>query len=144
MTERVPSDHDAVETHRTHVERVGRTARPRVGLPAAVALAPGDVVRVSLEGEPYHARVRDSLAGDHDLRGAFANARLARESEGEGENHLPAWLGSVGVGPGDPLLVDAVTPGYAYGLRRPGRRVVYEAPEPPTSSLADIARDIDG
>lgn len=143
MTERVPSDHDAVTTHRTHVERVGRTARPRVSLPGVLDVTVGDVLRVSLAGETYHAQVRESLGGGRDLRGAFANARLAR-AEGEGENHLPQWLDSVGVGTDDPLLVDAVTPGFMYGLRPPGQRVVYAAQDPPSSSLADIARDIDG
>ncbi len=143
MTERVSSDHDAVESNRTHVERVGRTPRPRVPLPPAVEAVAGDDVRVSLEGEQYHAQVRESLDCDRDLRGAFANARLAR-TQGEGENHLRTWLETVGVGVGDPLLVDAVTPGYEYGLRRPGQRVVYAATDPPSSSLADIARDIDG
>jgi hypothetical protein len=70
VTERVPSDHDAVPTHRTHV--------------------------------------------------------------------------AAGVSAGDPLLVDVATPGFAYGLCRPGERVVYRAADPPRSSLADIARDLDG
>jgi len=143
VTERVPSDHDAVPTHRTHVATVGPTRRPRVPLPDAVGADPGDVVRVSLEGDSCHARVEESLEGDRDLRGAFANARLAR-TEGEGENRLRAWLGAAGVSAGDPLLVDVVTPGFAYGLRRPGERVVYAAADPPRSSLADIARDLDG
>jgi hypothetical protein len=143
VTERVPSDHDAVPSHRTHVASVGPTRRPRVLLPAAVEAAPGDVVRVSLEGDASHARVQESLEGDRDLRGAFANARLAR-TEGEGENRLRAWLDAVGVSPGEPLLVDVLTPGFEYGLRRPGERVVYAAADPPQSSLADIARDLDG
>jgi len=37
-----------------------------------------------------------------------------------------------------------VTPGFQYGLRRPGERVVYTALDPPASSLSDIARDVDG
>jgi len=143
VTERVPADHDAVTTHRTHVERVGRTSRPRVPLPEGLAVAVGDVVRVSLGGETYHAQVRESLDGSRDLRGAFANARLAR-ADGEGEDHLAPWLESIGLGAGDPVLVDAVTPGFMYGLRPPGQRVVYDARNPPSSSLADIARDIDG
>ena len=143
MTERVPSDHDAVTTHRAHVECVGRTSRPRVPLPEALAVAASDVVRVSLAGDKYHAQVRESLDGDVDLRGAFANPRLAR-TDGEGENHLRGWLDDVGIGAGGPLLVDAVTPGFMYGLRPPGQRVVYTARDPPSSSLSDIARDLDG
>lgn len=143
MADRIAADHDAVATHRTTVGRIGRTSRPRIPVPAAIEAAVGDVVRVSLGGEPSHARIRESLDGDRDLRGAFANARLAR-TDGEGEDALRPWLDDAGVAVGDPLLVDVVTPGYKYGLRRPGERVVYAATDPPSSSLTDIARDIDG
>jgi hypothetical protein len=143
MTDRVPSDHDTVRSHRTRVAEVGRTGRPRIPLPDAVGVAVGDVVRVSLEGETYHAQVRETLDGERDLRGAFGNARLAR-TDGEGTDALRPWLADAGVSVGDPLLVDVVTAGHEYGLRRPGERVVYAASDPPSSSLADIARDVDG
>jgi hypothetical protein len=143
VTDRVPSDSDAVATHRTHLREVGRTGRSRVPLPEAVDVAVGDVIRLSLAGETYHAQVETGLDGDPDVRGAFSNARLAR-TDGEGDDHLRAWLDDVGLEPGDPVLVDAVTPGFMYGLRRPGERVIYEAGDPPQSSLADIARDLDG
>lgn len=39
---------------------------------------------------------------------------------------------------------DAVTSGFMYGLRRPYEAVVYDAVDPPSSTLADIARDIEG
>jgi hypothetical protein len=143
VTDRVPSDHDSVQSHRTTVAQVGRTGRPRIPLPEGVEAAVGDVLEVSLEGETYHAQVREALDGECDLRGAFPNARLAR-AEREGENALRAWLDEAGVAVGDPLLIDVVTPGYNYGLRRPGERVIYAATDPPASSLADIARDIDG
>jgi hypothetical protein len=35
-------------------------------------------------------------------------------------------------------------PGELYGLRIPGERAVYEATRGPPSSLADIARNLDG
>lgn len=143
MTQRVPSDAGAVDTHRTHVATVGRTGRPRVPLPDAVDAAAGETVRLALAGETYHAEVTATLEGEPDVRGAFDNARLAR-ADGEGENRLPAWLDRAGLEPGDAVLVDAVTSGFMYGLRRPGERVVYDAADPPDSTLADIARDIDG
>jgi hypothetical protein len=143
VTERVPSDHEAVRSHRTRVAEVGHTGRPRIPLPGVVDASVGDVLRLSLEGETHHARVRETLDGERDLRGAFGNARLAR-TDGEGEDALRPWLDDVGVSVGDALLVDVVTAGHEYGLRRPGRRVVYEASDPPASSLADIARDLDG
>jgi hypothetical protein len=143
VTDRVPSDHDAVGSHRTRVAEVGRTGRPRVLLPEAVDAAVDDVVRLSLAGDTYHTQINRSLDGERDLRGAFANARLAR-TDGEGNDALRPWLDAVGVSVGDPLLVDVVTARHEYGLRRPGQRVVYEPSDPPSSSLADIARDIDG
>jgi len=141
VSDRLPSD--AVDSHRTHVERVGSTSRPRVPLPAAVDVTVGDVVRLSLEGERYHTQVSDALDGSPDIRDAFANARLAR-TPGEGDDHMRAWIDSVGLSIGDAVLVDVVTPGYKLGLRRPGERVIYEATDPPTGSLSDIARNLDG
>lgn len=144
MPERVPSDHDAVESHRVHVETVGATSRPRVPLPGTLDVAEGDVIRLSLEGKVRHAQVTATLGGDLALAGAYDNARLARTG-GEGSaDRLRAWLDGDGLGGGDPLLLDVVTPAYAFGLRRPGERVVYAAVEPPSDSLADIARDLEG
>lgn len=143
MPERVPSDHDAVDSHRLHVETVGATSRPRVPLPEAVDLAEGDVIRLSIEGDVSHAQVASTLSGTLALAGAYDNARLAREAD-EGTDHLREWLDDHGIGGGDPLLLDVVTPGYAYGLRRPGDRVVYAAVEPPSDSLSGIARDLEG
>jgi len=139
---RVSSDHDTVDSYRTHRERVGRTSRVRIPLPAAIDASAGDVIRVSLEGETYHAQVQQSHGGDSDVRGAFENARLARARDGD--NHLQSWVDDAGLTPGEAVVVDVVTPGYKFGLRRPGERVVYEATDPPSSSLSDIARDLDG
>lgn len=143
MSERVPSDHDAVDSTRTHLARVGRTDRLKVPFPESLDVSVGDVLRLSLEGTTCHAQVTESLSGDPEISGAFDNTRLAR-TEGEGENRLREWTDSVGLSAEDPLLVDTVTPGYQYGLRRPGERVVYEATDAPDSTLADIARDLDG
>jgi hypothetical protein len=143
VTDRVPSDHETVTSHRTRREGIGRTSRPRIPLPDALDVAAGDVLRLSLEGVEYHAQVTDSLDGGTDLRGAFDNARLAR-ADGEGTNHLRAWVDDAGLGVGDPVVLDVVTPGYKFGLRRPGERVVYDATDAPSSSLSDIARNLDG
>jgi len=143
VTDRVPSDHGTVTSHRTDLDEIGRTGRPRVPLPDAVDASVGDGVRLSVGGERYHARIEESLGGDPDLRGAFANARLARTS-GEGRNHFRKWVEAAGLATGDAVLLDVVTDGYAYGLREPGTRAVYTPLEPPSSSLSDIARDLDG
>ena len=140
MTDRLPSDHDAVSSHRVHLESVGRTGRPRVPVPAALDLAAGDVVRVSLEGEPGHVEVTEALDGTIVIDAVADNPRLARA--GEGADRLREWTDAVGLGTGDPVLVDVLTAGYAYGLRRPGERVVYAAPDAPADSLASIAEDL--
>jgi len=142
VSDRLPSDHDAVTSYRTRRERVGRTSRVRVPLPAALDVAEGDVIRLSLAGTTYHAQVQSSLDGDLDVRGAFDNARRARAREGD--NHLQSWVDDAGLGPGDAVVLDVVTSGFKFGLRRPGQRVIYEATDAPSSSLSDIARDLDG
>lgn len=142
MTERVPADHDTVSNQRVHLERVGRTERLRVPVPPCLDVGAGDVVRLSLEGTEYHAQVATAMSGGLDIRGAFDNPRLAR-ADGEGTDHLQVWFDEVGLAGEDPLLVDTVTPGFQFGLRRPGQRVVYEARDPPDSSLADIATDLE-
>jgi hypothetical protein len=143
VSDRLPSDHEAVTSYRVHVEQLGRTGRPRVPLPEGLDAAPGDVVRLSLEGDAHHAAIREDVSGEADIRGAYANARLARAGEeGDGENAFRAWVTDAGLSVGDVLLLDVVTPGYAYGLRRPGERVIYDAVDPPDGGLADIARDL--
>jgi len=141
VTERLPSDHDVVDSHRVHLERVGRTSRPRVPLPAGLSVSAGDVVWVSLEGEATRARVETSLAGEPVFEGAFDNARLARA--GEGEDRLREWTARHDLAPGAPVALDVLTRGYAFGLRRPGERVIYAPPDAPADSLADIAADLE-
>ena len=95
MADRLPSDHDAVETHRATVSQVGRMGRPQVAVPDSVAVDEGEVFRVVLDGEEYHGRVETTLDGDRVIRRAADNARLVRE--GEGENRLAEWFDDVDV-----------------------------------------------
>jgi len=138
MGDRVPSDHDTVQSHRVAVESVGRTDRLRIALPDSLDLEPGAVVRLSLGGEDYHAQVEETLDGSLALSGAYANARLARDPDGS-ENHLASWLADTGRTAGQSVLLDVLVPGGHYGLREPGSRVVYTVREPPSESLSDIA-----
>jgi hypothetical protein len=153
---RVPSDDEGVASIRVSLARSGGTRRPCVRIPAAdelggrvesgtcesLATDAGDVIRVVIDREEYHAPVTAD-SGGRLIRGAFDNRRLAREA-GEGENRLVAWLDANGREPGDSVVLDVVVPGELYGLRIPGERVVYEATRGPPSSLSDIARDLDG
>ncbi|GGN99245.1 MULTISPECIES: DUF7112 family protein [Haloarcula] len=142
MSERVPSDHDAVETHRVPVESIGRTDRPRVVLPDAVDLQEGDVVGMALDGDTYHAAIETSIEGDVVVTHVADNRRVARDHEGE--NRLAEWIADGSVSLGGSAHLDVVTAGHQYGLRTPGTRVVYTATDSPDSSLSDIARDLDG
>jgi hypothetical protein len=140
VTERVPSDHEDVTTHRVSVDRVGRSNRPTVSLPDGLDVAVGEVIRLSLGGQRYYAQVEASIDEAPVLKHAADNRRLARERDGE--NRLAEWATEVGAIEST-VHLDVVTPGYAYGLREPGARVVYTATDRPDDSLADIAWDLD-
>jgi hypothetical protein len=142
VAERLPSDHDAVESRRGELTRVGRTDRPQVELPSDVAVAPGEILRVALDGTAYSAQVEETLGGTPVVRHVADNDRLARERAGT--DRLAEWVQTADVTVGNAVAVDIVTEGYMYGIRTPGQRAVYTATEPPDSSLADIAADLDG
>jgi len=143
MPERLPSDHDAVTTHRARLVRSGGTRRPALRpLEPVAALGSGDLVRLVLDGTTHHARATADGEGV-SFRGAYDNRRLARAS-GEGENRLVEWASAVGREPGDAVDFDEVVPGELYGVREPGERVVYEAARGPAESLSSIAERLDG
>lgn len=108
----------------------------------AFGVAAGDLVRVVIDGAERHARVAADATG-RLFRGAFDDRRRARDP-GAGANRLVEWLDATGLAPGASVVLDVVVPGELYGLRAPGERVVYDATRGPRSSLADIARDLDG
>lgn len=140
MTDAIPSDHSAVDSHRVELTSVGRTGRPQLVLPSAVTCEVGDIVQLSVGSTRLYAQVVSTLAEDPAIRGAYQNRRLARETAGD--NLLVEWLDEHGFGPGTTLVFDVITEGYAYGLREPGNRVVYEATDPPNTSLTDIAESL--
>lgn len=142
MSDRLPSDHDTVESHRVPLETVGRTDRYRIELPSVLSVEPDDVVRLSFDGTEAHAQIGASLDGTPELRGAFDNARLARDTD-TGEDRLDAWIEATGLDAGRSLLLDVLVEGSHFGLRTPGERVVYTVREPPEDSLADIASRLD-
>ncbi len=142
MTERVPSDHESVTTHRINYGRVGHTHRPELVVSPHCSVDEGSVVQLSLEGTKTWARVEETLSGKLAIRGAFENARLAR-SQGEGDDRLQDWAETHDLSPGDRLLLDELRSGHVYGLRRPGQRLIYAVPRPPNDSLGEIARNVE-
>jgi hypothetical protein len=105
-----------------------------------VSCGPDDRLCLSVSGTNLFTQVETTLDGEPVIRGAFETRRLARTREGT--DRLGEWLDSVGLGDGDPLCLDVLTEGYAYGLREPGTRVVYAPPPEPNQSLDAIAQDL--
>lgn len=153
---RVASDDASVAAIRVGLARSGGTRRPCVRLPddaavedrvesgscSSLSLADGDLIRVVIDREEYHARVVTDATG-RLIRGAFDDRRCAR-TPGEGANRLMEWTDTHGKTPGDTVVLDVLVPGVQYGLRLPGERVVYDVRRGPRSSLADIAENLDG
>jgi len=142
MSDAVPSDHPTVDSHRVELDAVGSTNCPQLPLPAALSPEAGDFVRLVLDGTATHARIDTTLQGEATLKSASHNRRQART--GDGTDLLGEWFDDHDYGPGSTLVVDVLTEGYAYGLREPGKRVVYDPVERPQSSLHDIAENLDG
>lgn len=142
MPNRVPSDHDSVDTVRARLVRAGRTDRPRVAVPAEDAHRfPEEVVRLVVDGTERFTRPTESLSGDGlELRGAFETPDGARERS-DGVDHLPDWQDAHGVEFEGAVLVDVVDEGYRYGLRAPGERQLYDAGGG-DDGLQDLARDL--
>ena len=140
MPERVPSDHPSVTTLRADLARSGGTRRPCLRLPDDAAIEAGDTVRLVLDGTTTYARVESDTTG-FLLRGAYDNERLVR-SPREGENRLIEWCDTHDHGPGDAVELDELDPGFCYGLRNPGDRVVYDVPGRPDESLSGIAESL--
>lgn len=139
--DRIASDNPAIETLRATVARHGGT-RKRVELPADAAPT-DEVVRLVLDGTTYHARIEGGFAdADPYVAGAYDTPGGARS--GNGSDRLQAWLDSEDRSPGSTVLLDVIEPEFAYGLRKPGEEVVYDAVEKPSDSLASIARDLEG
>ncbi len=153
---RIPSDDESVASVRVDVARRGGTHRPCIRLPAdadldgriesgtceSLSLAAEDIVRLVIDRETYHARIETDSRG-RLLGGAFDDRRRAR-TPGEGTDKLAEWLTTHHREPGDVVVLDVVVPSDVYGLRLPGERTVYDANRGPRSSLADIARGLDG
>jgi len=140
VSERVPSDHPSVTSLHATLARSGGTRRPCLRLPDGVAAEEGDVVRLLLDGITTYARVVSDSTGLL-VRGSYDNARLAREPR-EGENRLVEWCDEHDRGPDDAVELDELDPGFCYGLREPGDRLVYDVPARPNESLQDIASSL--
>lgn len=141
MTDALPSDHPSIVSYRVTLGRVGSTNRPQLPLPEELTCESSEYIRLTVDGTRTHAEVTESLRGERTVIGAYANRRMARM--GEGTDILGEWLRENGYEPGETVVLDVLTEGYAYGVREPGARVIYHPVEKPNSSLADIAQSLD-
>lgn len=146
MPDRIPSDHPTVESFDATLDSRGATDRLRVVLPDDVrdVLDVDEVLRLVVDGDECRSRVEESLGGDLELRGAYHDPAAARDPTADDPNLLVEWIEHVGLDIGRTVHFDVVSDGLKYGLRAPGERVVYEATEPPSGSLATIAERVDG
>lgn len=141
MPDRVPSDHETVRTIRATIARRG-ASRPRIDVPEddADAFPDDDVVRLVIDGTTRFARLERGFAdGVPRIADAHDTPEEAR-SPGDGPNRLAEWFESSDRSFGSSAAIDVIEPGFAYGLREPGDRAVYDAVEAPDSGLASIAR----
>lgn len=148
MADRISSDNPAVETVRATLVETATGVRVEIPEDAAEQFPDGtgndpDVVRVVLDEHERFARVDQGLMGDVvSIPGVYDRPDTARDPR-EGVDRLPAWVDDHDVRLGGSVLVDVVEPDFIYGFRAPGETAVYEAREPPSSSLQDIARGLE-
>lgn len=143
MADRVSSEHPSVRTVRATCAGTATGVRLEVPSDDRDAFPLEEVVRVALDGEERFARVDRALTDDRYLiRGVFATPDGARGSGG-GPDLLADWVDDHDVRVGGSVLVDVVEPDFLYGLREPGATAYYDAHEPPSSGLQDIARGLE-
>ena len=141
MPDRIASDHPSIESTRVRVTRHGGRGR-RIDVPAGI-LPEETVVRIVLDERTRFGRTVAPPTGDGRwVTGVYSSPKQAR-NPGNADNLLELWLDDHGTRTGGSLLLDTVEAGYAYGLREPGTRIVYQSVDRPADSLAAIARSLE-
>jgi 3-hydroxyisobutyrate dehydrogenase-like beta-hydroxyacid dehydrogenase len=100
-----------------------------------------DLVLVAHQGRRVGEACEEAGVCDLDEERAAA---LASEHGCPPFTDLDTALADADVTLGGTAHLDVLTESEEYGLRTPGKRVVYTATGGPDSSLADIANDLDG
>ena len=144
MSTRLPSDSDAIDSHRATIVRRGGSRTPCLELPPAVAevVAVDDHLTIVIDGAEQHATVSGDNTGPL-LYGAYETRKQARTT-GAGPNRLGEWLRALDREIGDSVICDVIVDGERYGLRAPGARAVYTVKHEPRDSLQSIAESLDG
>lgn len=143
MTDRIASDHPSVRTVRATCTETTTGVRLEIPADDRDAFPTDEVVRVVLEGDELFARIERALTGEElSVPGVYDTPDDARDPGGA-TDRLPAWIDDHGVSTGGSVLIDVIEPDFLYGLRAPGETTFYDAHEPPSDSLHDIARDLE-
>ena len=143
MADRISSDHPSVQTVRSTCTETATGVRLEVPADDRDAFPTDEVVRVVLDGDECFTRIERALTGDDlSVPGIYETPDEARDPTGA-TDRLVDWIDGHGVSMGGSVLIDVIEPEFLYGLRSPGETVYYDAREPPSSSLQDIASDLE-
>jgi hypothetical protein len=142
MADRVASDHATIPTVDATIVSHGSTNRLAVELPAGSDLQAGDVSRLVVDGSVRFTQPQSFAGETVRITGAFDTPDAAR-SPGSGTNRLREWLDATALETGRTVHLDVIEAGFKYGVRAPGERVVYDAPDTPADSLASIASQLE-
>ncbi|MXV60744.1 hypothetical protein GS429_01385 [Natronorubrum sp. JWXQ-INN-674] len=144
MADRISSDHPSVQTVRSTCTETATGVRLEVPADDRDAFPTDEVVRIVLDGDELFGLVERALTGDElSVPGVYETPDQARDPSGA-TDRLAEWVDDHGVPAGGSVLVDVIEPEFLYGLRTPGETTYYDAREPPSESLSDIAKDLEG
>ncbi|WP_252699642.1 DUF7112 family protein [Natronosalvus vescus] len=145
MADRISSDNPSVDTIRATLAETATGVRVEIDAADAAQFPSdgGEVVRIVLDEHERFGRIDQGLMGDVvTVPGVYESPAAARDPR-EGVDLLPDWVDDHDVRTGGSVLVDVVEPDFLYGFRAPGETAVYDAREPPASSLQDIAKGLE-
>ncbi|MFC6719381.1 hypothetical protein ACFQGT_03700 [Natrialbaceae archaeon GCM10025810] len=143
MADRISSDHPSVRTVRATLAETPSGVRVEIPADERDAVPLEEVVRIVLDGTERFARPERALTGDEGIvPGVYETPDGARDPAA-GTDALPEWIDESDVRRGGSVLLDVVEPDFLYGLRAPGETAYYDAREPPSDSLARIAKDLE-
>ena len=143
MADRVSSDHPSVRTVRSTCAETATGSKLEIPADDRDAFATGEVVRIVLDGTERFATIERALTGEElSVSGIYDTPDQAR-NPGGGSDRLREWVDDQDVRDGGSVLIDVVEPEFLYGLREPGATAFYDAREPPSQGLQDIARSLE-
>ena len=145
MVDRISSDNPSVQTIRATLTETATGTRVELPADAADDLLtdPETAVRIVLDGHEHFARIGKDVMGEtRHVSGVYDSPEHARNPR-DGVDRLPEWVDEHGVRVNGSVLIDVIEPEFLYGFRAPGETAVYDAREPPKSSLQDIAKGLE-